>query len=359
MPNSSQVERYLFTGGALSMNVSEFHDGIREQWEHYVNQVQDCTIFHSLRWKTIIEKSFPHRPCYLYVEDNGIIKGILPLFMVRGFTGKTSLVSVPQGVYGGIVADSQEAACLLLEEARRKAHMIGVSYLELRHLKAFAFDLPTKDLYVTFQTEISPDLDRNLGKIPRKQRRMIRVGEKAGLEARIEDGPLDSFYNIYAQSVRNLGTPVFSYRYFEHIQSILGEGCKILSVWHGSRMVAGVMTFFFRDWVMPYYAGALKEYFRYAVNDFMYWSLLRYACEHGYRIFDFGRSKQGTGAYEFKRHWGFEPQALAYQYDLYSCRTMPDLSPKNTFFQPFIAIWKHLPLPIAKFLGPHILNYIP
>jgi FemAB-related protein (PEP-CTERM system-associated) len=137
------------------------------------------------------------------------------------------------------------------------------------------------------------------------------------------------------------------------------EDCKVLSVWHEGKAVAAVLTFFFKDSVMPYYGGALRDTFSYAVNDFMYWELMRYGCEHGYRCFDFGRSKQGTGAYDFKRHWGFEPQPLCYQYYLYRAKAIPNANPTNPKFQPFIDLWKRLPLSCTKVIGPMILRSIP
>ena len=120
-----------------------------------------------------------------------------------------------------------------------------------------------------------------------------------------------------------------------------------------------MLTFFHRDRVLPYFGGALRPYFRRAVNDLMYWELMRYACERGYRWFDFGRSKRGTGAFEFKRLWGIAPRPLFYQYVLLRARCIPDLSPLNPRFSPFIALWRRLPLPLARLLGPPLTRFLP
>jgi len=118
-------------------------------------------------------------------------------------------------------------------------------------------------------------------------------------------------------------------------------------------------VFFYKDQVMPYYGGALKEYFHLAPSDFMYWQLMRYGAAHGYKIFDFGRSKQGTGSFNFKRHWGFKPQPLPYcQYALGGQR-IPDTSSLNPKLQWAIRIWRNLPLEITNALGPHIVKHIP
>jgi hypothetical protein len=91
----------------------------------------------------------------------------------------------------------------------------------------------------------------------------------------------------------------------------------------------------------------------------MYWKLLCYSAEQGYRVFDFGRSKKGTGAYDFKRHWGFEPTPLAYQYHLVAQRAIPEANPLNPKLALPVAIWKHLPLPVSQWLGPKLVRFFP
>jgi FemAB-related protein (PEP-CTERM system-associated) len=138
-----------------------------------------------------------------------------------------------------------------------------------------------------------------------------------------------------------------------------GEACRILAVFHEGNMVAGVMAFFFRDQIIPYYGGALQDAFQYAANDFMYWKLLCYGAEHGYKVFDFGRSKVDTGPYHFKRHWGFEPTPLPYQYYLVNQKAVPDLSPRNPKFSLAIQAWKRMPLGLSQWLGPKIVRFFP
>ncbi|MCK5506200.1 MAG: GNAT family N-acetyltransferase, partial [Thermodesulfovibrionia bacterium] len=133
----------------------------------------------------------------------------------------------------------------------------------------------------------------------------------------------------------------------------------ILSVWKGNIMVAAVMTFVFKDRVIPYYSGALREYHRHAVNDFLYWELMRYGCENGYRVFDFGRSKRDTGSYDFKRHWGFTPVTLPFLYNLVNSKEMPEVNPANPKYIAMINIWRKLPLSVTKWLGPKINRKIP
>jgi len=331
---------------------------VESQWEAYVQASPQATFFHQLGWKRVLEDCYGYIPHYLYAEDRGGIKGVLPLFEIRTLLLKRALVSVPFGVYGGICSTTEEAALKLAEQAKILADELSVDYLELRHSQKSVVPWPASSLYVDFRGPLSKDPAENFEQIPRKQRRMIRQGIKNGLRTTMEDGHLKRFYEIYSHSVRNLGTPVFSRRFLERIVQEFKEQCRILSVWHEREMVGGVLAFFFKDEVLPYYGGALKRYFSMAVNDIMYWDLMRYGCEHGFRVFVFGRSRVNSGPYHFKRHWGFEPAPLCYQYYSQGGQ-IPQLNPENPKFRHLIWLWKKLPVPVTQVLGPQIVRWLP
>ena len=185
---------------------------------------------------------------------------------------------------------------------------------------------------------------------------MIRKAQKFNLRAEI-DVDCNRLFQVYSESVRNLGTPVFSQRYFNELKREFGKDCEILIIAEGPRPVSGVMNFFFRDEVLPYYGGGTRLARELAANDLMYWEVMRGACERGYRVFDFGRSKRGTGAFDFKKNWGFIPQPLPYQYILRHGSEVPNINPLNPKFRIFIEAWKRLPLSVANALGPKIVRY--
>jgi FemAB-related protein (PEP-CTERM system-associated) len=226
-----------------------------------------------------------------------------------------------------------------------------VDALEMRNFAPRESDWPAKDLYVTFRKEISGDRDENLKAIPRKQRAMVRKGIKAGLEGRVADD-LDVFFPIYAESVRNLGTPVFPKRWFKALRDVFPEECELSIISHQGTDIAGVMSFYFRNEVLPYYGGSRPAARSVAGNDFMYWDLMCRAAERGVEVFDYGRSKQGTGAFSFKKNWGFTPQPLHYEYYLVKADRIPEVNPNNPKYRYFIEAWRRLPLPLANVLGP-------
>ncbi|MGH2570489.1 MAG: FemAB family XrtA/PEP-CTERM system-associated protein [bacterium] len=328
-------------------------------WDAYLDSRPESTFFHRSAWISAVERTFAFRRASIVARRDGRLCGVLPLHHVRLFPKGSALVSIPMSVYGGIVADDAVARRSLLEAAQEMAARERVDYLELRHLDPVE-GLVTGSRYVTFRREIDPDADVNMSRIPRNQRRSIRVALKHGLRAECGGAErLDDFYDIYVESTRNLGSPVFPKALFRNALEGLGPACEILCVYDGARMVAGVMTFYHRDQVLPYYGGARRDAFRLACNDFMYWSLLCRAADRGLRIFDFGRSKKESGSYHFKRHWGFEPHPLAYQYHLVRARALPDRSPMNPRYALAIGLWKRVPIPVARWIGPRLVRFFP
>ena len=353
--------------------IKSYSESNRQEWDRFVLGAPSASFFHLTSWKEAVEKVFGHKAHYIMAMRGDEIRGVLPLFEVKSRLFGHALTSVPFGVYGGISALDEQAFAMLEGSAQTLARAIGVDYLELRcdtmpaagvGAEAEAKQAPgagwsSKDLYVTFRRPIYETHEKNMEAIPRKQRRMVRQGQKLELTSRaghLED--LQEFYSIYARNVRDLGSPVFPLKFFRTLMEEFKDSF-ILSVWKGEKMVAGVLTFVFRDTVMPYYGGGLREYFEYAVNDFMYWERMKWGCENGYKVFDFGRSKKETGAFHFKRHWGFEPTDLDYRFYLVNARQMPNVSPVNPKYSLMINVWKKLPFPVANWLGPKLVRGIP
>lgn len=325
-----------------------------ERWDSYVQRATSATFFHRAGWKTVLERAFGHKTHFLYAQEGDAIVGILPLAEIKSALFGHSLSSLPFCVYGGIVAESSEAAALLRQAACRLADSLKVGALELRNHHPSDSGWPIKDLYFTFRKNIEPDDNANLMAIPNRQRAMIRKGIGEGLQSEW-DAQTDRLYRVYAESVRNLGTPVFSHKYLRVLRDVFAEDCSVLMITKAGRDVAGVMNFYFRGEVLPYYGGSTAEARTIkGVNHFMYWELMRRSREQGCTLFDFGRSKAGTGPYSFKKNFGFEPQPLPYEYYLVKSLALPDVNPLNPKYRLMVNTWAKLPLPVANVIGPFL-----
>jgi FemAB-related protein (PEP-CTERM system-associated) len=339
------------------IEVKELGASDAAEWDAFVLACPQATFFHLAAWQQVIQTVFRHQTHYLYAVRDGAIVGVLPLAHQRSRLFGRALMSLPFCVYGGPAVSDPAAFEPLTKAAMELARKLRVDYLELRSREEVLADWPGKSLYVTFRKSIDADPDVNMQAVPRKQRAMIRKGIQEGLVSEIEP-TVDDFYRLYSLSVRNLGTPVFPELYFRFLKQTFGEACEILTIKKDGRPVAGVMSFYFRDEVLPYYGGGDTDARDTKANDFMYWELMRRSAEKGVRVFDFGRSKVDTGSYRFKKHWGFEPQPLYYKYHLVKAKGVPDLSPANPKYKVFIATWKKLPLPVSQWLGPKVSRFL-
>ena len=331
-------------------------------WDAYVTAHESATVFHTLAWKRSIERAFGFRSTYLYASRGPHLCGVLPLFLVSNPVIGKVLVSTPFAVYGGPCADDAESCECLLQRASALSEELGVQYLELRNREYCPPDtrFHRKNLYVAFDCELPADPEKLMKQFPRDTRYMVRKAQKKGLTSVIDNGRLDDCYDLYAESVTNLGTPVFSKRYFEILSEEFGKTLEIMIIEQGGKTpVAAVLSFRFRDWIVPYYGGSGFKGRAVAANNFMYWEVMRTAIEQGVRHYDFGRSKLNTGAHFFKTQWNMREYPLPYHFQLVRRKEMPNFSPANAKFKPAIAIWKRMPLPLAKLIGPPIVKLFP
>jgi FemAB-related protein (PEP-CTERM system-associated) len=327
-------------------------------WDRFVTAVPGGTFFHRAGWAKVIESAFGHATHFSFAERDGAITGVLPLGRVKTMLFGDTLISVPFCVYGGPVAADAESEAALIGHAESLLVRTGARALEFRGIVPWReaegwVDGP--DLYVTFRKPIDADAERNMKAIPRKQRAMVRKGIQNGL-ASVAGRDADGLHAVYAESVRNLGTPVFSRRYFRVLMEVFGGDADVVTILDAGAPIAAVMNFYFRDEVLPYYGGGTAAARGRAGNDFLYWETMRRAADRGCRMFDFGRSKIGTGSFSFKHNWGFEPAKLHYRFRLKPGETIPDHNPLNPKYRMFIAGWKKLPLPVANAVGPFIVR---
>jgi FemAB-related protein (PEP-CTERM system-associated) len=339
-----------------------------QRWDEFVLRADQATVCHLSGWIRVIENTWAHPSRSLYLECDHTILGVLPLFYLKSWLFGSMLVSTPNAVYGGAVVEDGFAYDRLIGVARDLANELEVDYLELRE-SGMALDRSETDLerrfqiqnlYVTFEHPITTDQESLMRSFPRDIRRMIRQGPKHGLTSELgREDLLDEFYHVYATSLRNLGTPVFPKRMFVEFLRVFRDRCDILIIRHGRCVAGGVMSFYFRDSVLPYYGGAYPEFYGTGINNFMYWELMRSAASRGYTRFDFGRSKTGTGSYQFKRGWGMKERSLPYKFLLIGAREMPRLNPTNPKFKLMIEAWKHLPVSVTKIIGPWIVKNLP
>ena len=332
--------------------------GAEAAWDAFVAARPDATLFHRAGWRRVVRAAHGHATPYLLARDGDDVRGVLPLVEVASPVFGRALISTGFFVYGGILAADAEAHAALAAAAARLGAERRVDYVELRSERAELADWATKsDRYATFRRRLEPDPEARLKAIPRKKRADVRKSLEADLTTDVGVTP-ERFYRLYAESVRNLGTPVFSLRFVHAICCAFPELVELSLVRRRDTPLAALLSFYDRDRVLPYYAGAVPAARPVHAYDHLYWSLMDRAVARGLEVFDFGRSKVGTGAYDYKRFWGFEPTPLHYQYHLVRADEVPDVNPLNPKYRLMVRGWQKLPLPVANRLGPWLARQL-
>ncbi len=329
-------------------------------WDAYVQAHPQGSPFHLTAWKKTMEEVYGYSPHYLLAMDHGSIRGVLPLFLVQNFIMGKALISSPFAVYGGILADSPEFKQAIGDEVRKLGLQLGVQHIELRNAwPEQTLGESNVSRYVTFTREVTPDEEAILGALPFKKRNKIRKGLKNNFSMRIQHTDYRAFEDLHSRNLRRLGTPNFPPRLFRALLANFAGMIDIREVLFDDKVIAACMNFYFRDQMHTYYAASDPQYLSLAPNDFMYYDHLRWAGKNGYRTFDFGRSKLGSGTIEYKRYWGTTMRELPYEVLLVNRKELPNFSPQNPKFELAIKIWQKLPLPVTRALGPRLVRLFP
>jgi FemAB-related protein (PEP-CTERM system-associated) len=343
-----------------SIAIRDFHPKVAAQWDQFVASSPQATPFHSTAWMRALERTFHYENRSFYTERAGKITGVLPLFLISNWIVGRCLISTPFADYGGICAEDEASADALVAHAVEAGGAEKIDFLELRHKMGKPRpEFYVKDLYVSFATDLATEPEAQLKRLPRDTRYMIRKGEKAGLELQHGLEQLPEFYRLFTLNWRRFGTPVFSPQWLEALAQEFKGSARLVMARANGRPVAGVFSFMFRDTLFPHYSGAAPDANALAANNFIYWELMKSAIEQGVRRFDFGRSKQNTGAHKFKSAWNMQVDPLQYQICMIRRRSPPNFSPANPKFALAANLWSRMPLKATTWLGPHVVRWFP
>ncbi|WP_340316791.1 FemAB family XrtA/PEP-CTERM system-associated protein [Rhizorhabdus argentea] len=324
----------------------------------YVAEHRGGSAFHRPAWSRAVERGCGQSAHYLLAERGGEIVGLLPLSEVHSPLFGRALASAGFAVGGGPIGDDQGAVDALAEAGWALAERLSCPSLELRGgtLPSGEGWYVAQGIYAGFARPLARDDEAELLAIPRKQRAEVRRAQGLELQVRtgVEEQDRADHYAVYAESVRNLGTPVFPRALFDAVLDGFGHDADILTVSQGGVPLSSVLSLYHKGVVMPYWGGGRRAARACRANDMMYFALMRHARGRGCTAFDFGRSKLGTGAFAFKKNWGFEPEPLAYAGRTAERQEPREINPLNPRYRLQIALWQRLPLSVANRLGPWI-----
>jgi serine/alanine adding enzyme len=313
------------------------------------------------RWPAILAEGLRHENFILCAKDNSRLVGYLPLALVSSRLFGRFLVSLPYLNSGGVIAENETIATLLIDRAVQLADELDVRYLELRHERRYEHQALTHEVTSKAHMRLSlPDSSDVLwNQLKAKVRNQVRKGREHDLTVRWGgEELLASFYDVFSRNMRDLGTPVYGRSLFQAIVRGLSEQAELCVVCHGKRAIAGALLVHGQGITEVPSASSLRQYSATNANMLMYWHLLERTIERGQHTFDFGRSTVDSNTFRFKKQWGAEPHPAVWQY--YVRRgTVGDMRPESSRYRHFIRVWQHLPVGITRLVGPTIVRGIP
>jgi FemAB-related protein (PEP-CTERM system-associated) len=311
-------------------------------------------------WRETFKQVFGHDSVYLSARRHGVIVGVLPLVLFRSRLFGRSVVSVPFLNYGGLLIDAPDVAQALVQRAREVGRKFRAAHVELRHTRRQVSELPYRQHKIALVRTLPATVDALWTETDRKVRNQVRKAQKERLVPVVGGAELvDEFYRVFAENMRDLGTPVYSKRLFQDVLARFAGQARVFLVRRDGQTMAAAIAMTFRDTVLVPWASSLREFRHLCPNMLLYWAMLERAVQDGMKRFDFGRSTPGAGTHQFKLQWGASETPLYWEYLLLTRSSAPDHGPANPKFTRAIDLWRRCPLWLTNAVGPHIVRGIP
>ena len=359
MTAAAQREYRATNDEAPGVHITLLKDEASE-WNDYVSNNPPASVYHRAEWRNLIHETFGHQGFYFLARDNNSrIRGVLPLVRLNSRLFGDFMVSMPYFNYGGAVADHPLIEDKLMQAANEYARHTGISHIEYRD-GIPRDDLPARTEKVNMVLSLPRDPDELWNGFSSKLRAQIRRPQReqpsvifGGMEC------LEDFYLVFSRNMRDLGTPVYSKKFFKNILHTFPEESQIIIIrLNNIPVAAGFLMSHGKRLEIPW-ASTIRDINHISINMLLYWETLKCAILTGYSHFDFGRSSRDSGTFRFKQQWGARPVQLYWHYWLGDNSDMPSLNPSNPKFALMIRIWKQLPVTVTQWLGPMIVKNLP
>lgn len=342
------------------MQVRELRNGDQALWDQYVRCSELSTPYHLSGWKDVLQDVFCSETHYLLAEENNKIVGVLPLLHIKSILTGHYFTSLP----GGLCAESEQAAEALMDQGKELVKATKARYLILRDgRKKWNFPgLVTDEEHITFIVELDQDLEKVKGDFKKRTRQLVNQATRSGLVSATGLENLAEYYPIYAQAMRELGTPTLGFVFFKSLANHLPDETNLLTVYLDSRIVGGGFMAPFKETVYCTWAGMLREYYPLHSVHLLVWNSITYAFNNGFQRVDLGRCRKNSGAYVFKKDFGANCMQLYQQCYLNGTKAPPSVGAAmedDPTYRTFVKIWRKLPLQMTEFIGPKLRRRVP
>jgi FemAB-related protein (PEP-CTERM system-associated) len=327
------------------------------EWKEFLKN-NTHRIFHTPEWKEFIEKTFKIKPVYLAVKEKGQILQIFPLIIIKHLIFGNKIISNPFQEYGGPAGSiKKQHLDSIIDFIKNKYSTYD--YLEIRQGFEEAdhpFERRLKKIteYKRFILKLK-DSEYIWKELDKQKRKAIRKAEKNGIIIReVKESEIDDLYKIYLKNMKIFGSPPYGKKFFINFYDIIVQNNlgKCLGAYYNGNLISFLLGYFCSDTVKIDISVADHKYRNYRPNEALHWNFIRWACDNNYKIFDFGRVREGAGQFRFKKEFGCELKDLNHYYLFLKKKKIPNINPENPRFRVLETIWRWTPGFITTPAGP-------
>lgn len=340
-----------------SLRITEANDTHAGAWNQFVEHHDDGSTFHRWEWRDVYRDVYRHEAPYLMAWDGEALAGVLPLVRVKSLVFGHYLVSLPFVSYGGPLGSAAAQRALTARAAELGR---GAKLVELRSRVAVDTALTPVTRKITVVLDVAPnDYDATFKKFDSKLRSQVRRGEKEGIVVRFGREHAAAYHQVFAEHMRDLGSPAHGLAFFERLADALGDRAWIGVAYLGAEPVAAGFAIENGHEVEISWASALRRYQKISPNMALYGAFIRRTCERGFTTFNFGRCTEGSGTHRFKKQWGSRDEPLPWYQQSASTGTSAPPTGDQGAYGMAVKVWQRLPLALTTPLGAQLIAGIP
>ena len=342
------------------LSLDMFCDRDFRRWQAYVLSHPDAQYTDLGQWRRIFAELYGIRSLNFAYVAGDRVRGVASLYLIASpFFGRL-LVTCPFFGHGGLYADDLSVQQALLARVEQAAEELDVDFVEFRLRSRIGEPYRIREDFLEFELPLAESAEEVWQRsLSSNARQNVRKSERYSLAFSTSRDANETFL-LLSTTIRDLGTPFHSRRFFDLLLEHLGQDVQFSQVRLQGRLVAAGIMVRFRDRLATPYIGSLKRYGATSANYCQYWGIIKHCIDSGIRHFDLGRSPRGSSVAKFKRKWGANPVPMPYAHRAFSTRrTYRSVLEPGRLESLVSAAWKQLPLALTRRLGHLASHYIP
>lgn len=340
-----------------------------EEWDDFVFNVREATVYHTYAWLSFIVETFGYKNISFFLKsDGGEIQGCLPLFELKGLFGR-KLDSAPFRDRGAILARNNTVVKELIKYGKqicqeKSADLIIKQGNLLAEETVKSLGLHLHSFWQTTEVNLNQGVEdiwnhlKNNAVGPVKQARKMSVFIREGKS--LED--MNCFYRIFLQTRKRLGIPSFPEKFFRNLWNFLNDKgfVKLFLAEKDGSPIAGIILLLFHGRIIDGYAASLPNSRNLRPNDLLIWEAIKYGAENDYEVFDFGAdSPKQKGLLAFKRKWtGVHKSMNYYSYSPSGDSVVMEKDSSDSRYKCVRKVISKMPMPLFRGFSNIIVPFL-